>query len=105
MRAWLLTSSPTSFLTLFLEGVLVWSLWLAARSRGDTNPSCLSQLDGFMKSVAHDAVPARELIHFAAIGFDPAYVAQLRLRSYGNHGDFARVRAGRIARDLKRNVL
>src|ERR1035438_10036346 len=62
MRAWLLTSSPTSFLTLFLEGVLVWSLWLAARSRGDTNPSCLSQLDGFMKSVAHDAellVPTR----------------------------------------------
>src|ERR1022692_1334839 len=63
MRAWLLTSSPTSFLTLFLEGVLVWSLWLAARSRGDTNPSCLSQLDGFMKSVAHDAVRFRVSIH------------------------------------------
>src|ERR1022692_5337504 len=60
MRAWSLTSSPTSFLTLFLEGVLVWSLWLAARSRGDANPSCLSPLDGFMKSVAHDAVRSYE---------------------------------------------
>jgi hypothetical protein len=38
---------------------LVWSLWLAALSRGDANPSCLSQLDGFMKSVAHDAVRFR----------------------------------------------
>src|SRR5437899_12677206 len=46
--------APTSFLTSFLEGLLVWSLWLAALSRGDANPTCLSQLDGFMKSVAHD---------------------------------------------------
>ena len=53
------TSSPTSFLTSFLEGVLVWSLWLAARSRGKANPSCWSQLDGFMKSVALDAVRFR----------------------------------------------
>src|SRR5258708_32866379 len=51
--------SPTSFLTSFLEGVLVWSLWLAAFSRGDANPICLSQLEGFMKSVAHDAVRFR----------------------------------------------
>src|SRR5438876_141190 len=36
-------------LTSFLEGWLVWSLWLAALSRGDANPSCLSQLNGFMK--------------------------------------------------------
>src|SRR2546421_12963714 len=54
-----LTSSPTSFLTSFLEGLLVWSLWLAALSRGDANPSGLSQLDGFMKSVALDAVRFR----------------------------------------------
>src|SRR5258708_26391495 len=27
-----------------------------ARSRADANPSCLPQFDGFMKSVAHDAV-------------------------------------------------
>src|SRR5260370_40073043 len=59
MRAWCLTSSPTSFLTSFLEGVLVWSLWLAALPRGDANPSCLSQLDGFTKSVAYDAVRLR----------------------------------------------
>src|ERR1017187_11003317 len=32
-----------------LEGLLVWPLWLAARSSGNANPSCLSQLDGFMK--------------------------------------------------------
>jgi len=55
MRVWWLTSSPTSF----LEKLLVWSLWLAALPRGDANPSCLSQLDGFMKSVAHDAVRFR----------------------------------------------
>ena len=47
--------SPTSFLTSFLEGLLVWSLWLVALPRGDASPSCLSQLDGFMKSVALDA--------------------------------------------------
>ena len=28
---------------------MVWALWLAAHSSGDTNPSCLSQLNGFMK--------------------------------------------------------
>jgi len=44
-RVWWLTSSPTSF----LEGLLVWRLWPAARSSGNANPSCLSQLDGFMK--------------------------------------------------------
>jgi len=59
MRKWWLTSSPISFLTSFLEGWLVWSLWLAALPRGDANPSCLSQLEGFMKSVAHDAVQLR----------------------------------------------
>src|SRR5882724_3994355 len=42
-------SSPTSFLTSWLEGLWVWSLWLAVLSRGDANPSCLSQLDGFMR--------------------------------------------------------
>jgi len=56
MRVWWLTSSPTSFLTTSLEGLLVFSLWLAALSRGDANPTCLSPLDGFMKSVALDAV-------------------------------------------------
>ena len=40
-----MTSSPTSF----LEGLVVWLLWPAARSSGDANPSCLSQLDDFMK--------------------------------------------------------
>ena len=44
---------------LILRGVIGWSLWLAALPRGDANPSCLSQLDGFMKSVAHDAVRFR----------------------------------------------
>jgi len=44
MRVWWLTSSPTSF----VEGLLVWLLWLAACSSGHANPSCLSQLDGFM---------------------------------------------------------
>jgi len=44
-RVWRLTSSPTSF----LEGLVVWLLWPAARSSGDANPSCLSQLDDFMK--------------------------------------------------------
>src|ERR1035438_5132903 len=33
----------------FLEGLLVSLLWLAAFFSGDTNPSCLSQLNGFMK--------------------------------------------------------
>ena len=28
---------------------MVWLLWPAAHSRGDANPSCLSQLEGFMK--------------------------------------------------------
>ena len=28
---------------------MVWSLWLAVLSRGSANPSCLSQLDDFMK--------------------------------------------------------
>jgi hypothetical protein len=42
--------APTSFLTSFLEGLLVWSLWLAASSRDDANPSCLSQLGGFIPS-------------------------------------------------------
>jgi hypothetical protein len=45
VRVWWLTSSPTSF----LEGLLVWLLWPAACSSGNANPSCLSQLDGFMK--------------------------------------------------------
>src|ERR1035441_1088748 len=45
MRVWRLTSSPTTL----LEGVLVWPLWLAAHSSGEASPSCLSQLDGFMK--------------------------------------------------------
>src|ERR1017187_10747 len=40
-----LTSSPTTL----LEGLLVWPLWLAAHSSGEASPSCLSQLDGFMK--------------------------------------------------------
>jgi len=35
---------------------MVWSLWLAAQSRGKANASCLSQLESFMKSVALDAV-------------------------------------------------
>jgi len=59
MRVWWLTSSPTSYLTSFLEGLLVSSLWLAADFSGNANPSCLSQLDGFIKSVAHDAVRFR----------------------------------------------
>jgi hypothetical protein len=29
---------PTSFLISLLEGLLVWSLWLAASSRGDATP-------------------------------------------------------------------
>jgi hypothetical protein len=33
----------------FSEGLLVWPLWLAADSSGDTNPSCMSRLVGFMK--------------------------------------------------------
>ena len=33
----------------FLEGFLVWPLGMAAHSSGDPNPSCLSQIDGFMK--------------------------------------------------------
>src|ERR1035437_5095353 len=45
MRVWWLTSSPTTL----LEGLLVWPLWLAAHSSGEARPSCLSQLDGFMK--------------------------------------------------------
>src|ERR1035441_3160185 len=45
MRVWRLTSSPTTL----LEGLLVWPLWLAAHSSGEASPSCLSQLDGFMK--------------------------------------------------------
>ena len=28
---------------------MVWPLWLAAHSCGNANPSCLSQLNGFMK--------------------------------------------------------
>jgi hypothetical protein len=28
---------------------VVWLLWPAASSSGDANPSCLSQLDDFMK--------------------------------------------------------
>src|ERR1039458_9666169 len=32
-----------------LEGLLVWLLWLAEHSSGEASPSCLSQLDGFMK--------------------------------------------------------
>jgi hypothetical protein len=45
---------------LILRGV-IGLVALARRTspRGDTNPSCLSQLDGFMKSVAHDAVQLR----------------------------------------------
>src|ERR1039458_2431086 len=42
---WCLTSSPVSF----LEGLLVWPLCIAAHFSGDANPSCLSQLNGFMK--------------------------------------------------------
>src|ERR1700730_3834290 len=42
---WWLASSPVSF----LEGSLVCPLWIAAHFSGDTNPSCLSQLNGFMK--------------------------------------------------------
>src|ERR1017187_3434188 len=45
MRVWRLTSSPTTL----LEGLLVWPLWLAEHSSGEASPSCLSQLDGFMK--------------------------------------------------------
>jgi len=33
----------------FSEGLLVWLLWPAARSSGNANRSCLSQLDCFMK--------------------------------------------------------
>jgi hypothetical protein len=42
---------------LILRGV-IGLVALARRTfpRGDANPSCLCQLDGFMKSVAHDAV-------------------------------------------------
>ena len=44
---------------LILRGV-IGLVALARRAfRGDANPSCLSQLDGFMKSVAHDAVRFR----------------------------------------------
>jgi len=32
-----------------LEGLLIFPLWLAAISGGEANPSCLSQLTGFMK--------------------------------------------------------
>src|SRR5215472_11789500 len=32
-----------------LEGLLIFPLWLAAISSGEANPSCLSQLTGFMK--------------------------------------------------------
>jgi len=39
------TSSPASL----LEGLLIFPLWLAAVSSGEANPSCLSQLTGFMK--------------------------------------------------------
>src|ERR1039457_5029390 len=44
-------STPTSSSgsSLSIEGLLVWPLWLAADFSGDTNPSCLSQLNGFMK--------------------------------------------------------
>ena len=45
------TSSPIPFLSSFLEGLLVLSLWLAAISSGEANLSCLSQFTGFMKSV------------------------------------------------------
>src|SRR5437667_5865014 len=34
--------APPHSSTLFLEGLLVWSLWLAALSRGDANPICCS---------------------------------------------------------------
>ena len=44
---------------LILRGV-IGLVALARRTfRGDANPSCWSQLDGFMKSVAHDAVRFR----------------------------------------------
>jgi hypothetical protein len=32
-----------------LEGLLIFPLWLAAHASGEANPSCLSQLTGFMK--------------------------------------------------------
>ena len=32
-----------------LEGLLIFPLWLAAHSSGEADPSCLSQLTGFMK--------------------------------------------------------
>jgi hypothetical protein len=32
----------------FLEGLLIWLLWLTASSNGRANPSCLFQLVGFM---------------------------------------------------------
>jgi hypothetical protein len=44
---------------------MVWSLWLAAHSRGKANTSCLSQLDSFMKSVALDAVRFRSYASYA----------------------------------------
>src|ERR1700675_3902619 len=51
--------APPPFLTSFLEGLTVWSLWLAAHSCGKANPSCLSRLDGFMKSAVLDAIRFR----------------------------------------------
>ena len=42
---WSVASSPVSF----LEGLLVWPLWIAAYFSGDANPSCLSPLNGFIK--------------------------------------------------------
>ena len=44
---------------------MVWSLWLAAQSRGKANPSGWSQLDSFMKSVALDAVRFRSYASYA----------------------------------------
>jgi hypothetical protein len=44
---------------LIFRGVIGLVALLAADFSGDANPSCFSQLDGFMKSVAHDAVRFR----------------------------------------------
>src|ERR1700730_8831148 len=41
------TLSPASSSS--IEGLLVWLLWLAADSCSGASPSCLSQLNGFMK--------------------------------------------------------
>ena len=59
MRALVTYIQPHLIPHLILRGVIGLVALARRTSRGDANPSCLSQLDGFMKSVAHDAVRFR----------------------------------------------